>query len=221
MKQPITFIFSGYLVIVGLFLMGIGGAFIPWIWHSPVALQLTAPGLAEFIKFLPELRTAQLHIDRLQLLYPLFFVLLIMPLTIENEHLQFPRKLRWSLRFSAIPLALASISPVWSPTVLTAPEFREQTILASLAITLMIIAPLFKKIPWSLQMIGLIVGGVTSVYLSWTAFMMVQEPIANVYQEPISLGIGWWVIFVGLISVVVGSIGVWLMHKKQSNFVST
>src|SRR5262245_44023312 len=86
---------SSWFLVGGLLLAGLGGGFAPWIWRESVALQLTAPGLAEFVKFLPEVRLGQLHVERLYFLTPLFWVMLTLPLVIENRALLIPVWLRW------------------------------------------------------------------------------------------------------------------------------
>ena len=77
----------------------------------------------------------------------LFLAMLALPLFAVNTSLTLPIWMRWLMRLAVIPLALAALSPVWTPAILTAPEFRQQTILAALAIGLAVIAPLLKKIP--------------------------------------------------------------------------
>ena len=67
---------SSWLLALGLLVTGIGGAFFPWIWREGVALQLTGPGLAEFVKLLPDVRTMQVEVERLFFLLPLFLAML-------------------------------------------------------------------------------------------------------------------------------------------------
>ena len=81
---------AGWLLAGGLLLTGVGGAFAPWVWRGAVALQLTAPGLAEFIKFLAESRTLQLQAERLWFLLPLFTAMLALPLFAANRRLALP-----------------------------------------------------------------------------------------------------------------------------------
>lgn len=197
-RRPRPRSIASWLLAGGLLLAGCGAAFAPWVWRESVALQLTGPGLAEFVKFLPEVRTAQLHFERLHFLYPLFWASLAIPLLVENRQLALPGWLRWLLRLAVIPLALAALSPVWTPAILVAAEFRVQTFLALLAIGLAMIAPLLQGLPLRVGAILLVGGGLAAVWLPWQTFKLVQASISAVYDQPVSLGWGWWLTVAGI-----------------------
>ncbi|MDM8527394.1 hypothetical protein QUF58_04210 [Anaerolineales bacterium HSG24] len=203
---------AGSLIVLGLFLVGLGGGFIPWIWRDAVALQLTAPGLAEYIKFLAEVRNGIIQVERLYFLYPLFGAMLLLPLFAENRQLNLPRWLRWSLRLAVFPLALTSLSPVWAPDVLLTSEFRLQTMLAITAIGLTVIAPLLRQIPLLILVGVLFVVMPISLYLSMQTFWLVHTPLEYTYHEAIVLGAGWWVSLTGGIMSMIG--GGWAMVSR-------
>ncbi len=199
--------FTGsWLLALGLLLAGIGGAFAPWVWREGVALQLTAPGLAEFVKFLPEIRSGQIQIERLFFLLPLFLAMLALPLLAVNKGLELPTWLRWVMRLAIFPLALASLSPVWTPAILTAPEFRLQTLLAAAAIGLAVIAPILKNIPLKILVLILLGGGIVALILPGWQFGLLQASIGEAYNEPISLGWGWRLTQGGIVLSVVGGV---------------
>ncbi|MBI1879424.1 MAG: hypothetical protein HYR94_14600 [Chloroflexi bacterium] len=204
---------TSWLLALGLFLSGLGGAFLPWIWRDPVALQLTAPGLAEFVKFLPEVRYGQVQLHRLFFLLPLFLALLALPLFSANHQLAMPRWLRWALRLAVIPLALAALSPVWTPAILVAAEFRLQTMLALGAIGLAVIAPLLKNLSLKLLVSLLVVGGMAAIILPIWQFSLIQAGVIQAYHEPVSLGWGWWLTIAGVIMSLVS--GIWLAFFKD------
>lgn len=199
---------ASWLVALGLLLAGLGGAFLPWIWPEPVALQLTAPGLAEFVKFLPEVRYGQVQLQRLFFLLPLFLAMLALPLFMANRRLTLPVWLRWLLRLAVIPLALAALSPVWTPAVLVAAEFRLQTVLAVSAVGLAVIAPLLQNLPLKLLAGLLVAAGLAALALPLWQFSLVQAGVAQAYGETITLGGGWWLTTVGVSLSLIG--GVWL-----------
>ncbi|MBN1992170.1 MAG: hypothetical protein JW953_05670 [Anaerolineae bacterium] len=189
---------SSWLLGLGLLLTGIGGAFLPWIWRDEVALQLTGPGLAEFVKFLPEVRTMQLEFERLFFLLPLFLAILAMPLFAVNKGLALPTWLRRLLRLAVFPLALASLSPVWAPPILLAPEFRLQTSLALAAMGGAVIAPVLKNLPPKLLVVFWTASGPAAIILPLWQFSLIRPGLAEVYQQPVGLGWGWWVTAGGL-----------------------
>jgi hypothetical protein len=209
------------LLIGGILLGGIGGGFAPWIWRESVALQLTAPGLAEFIKFLPEVRLGQLQIERLYFLLPLFWAMLTLPLLIENRGLKLPRWLRWAGRLATIPLALASLSPVWTPAILRAPEFRLQTLLAGCALGLALVAPLLRRLPLKILILGGCLGGIIAISLPAWQFSLIQIPLIDVYRSPVTLGWGWWLTVSGMIISLLGGVGAtfshWGSQEKNNN----
>lgn len=172
---------TSYVFPLSLVLAGISGAFLPWIWRAGVALQLTGPGLAEFVKFLPEARAGQVRLARLFFLLPLWVAMLALPLVVENKKLALPAWLRWGSRLAVIPLALAGLSPVWAPAILLAPEFRLQTILAAAAIGLAVFAPLFSRAP--LKIFAVILAGVSlaALVLPLWQFNLVQPGIGEAF----------------------------------------
>lgn len=200
-------ILSSWLLVSGLLLTGIGGAFLPWIWYPSVALQLTGPGLAEFVKFLPEVRIGQIQIQRLFFLFPLFLGMLALPLFAANQSLSLPGWLRWLLRLVVVPLALAALSPVWTPAILLAPEFRLQTALAGVAIGLAVSAPLFKAVPLRWLAALLVVGGGAALILPSWQFNLIQTSVTEAYHDPVTLGWGWQLTAGGISLSIIS--GVW------------
>ncbi|MCB9098056.1 MAG: hypothetical protein H6632_00845 [Anaerolineales bacterium] len=205
----------GGLLVIGLLLTGIGGAFLPWVWRAPAALQLTAPGLAEFVKFLPEVRLGQLQVERLYFLLPLFLSMLALPIFIENKALALPLWLRWPVRLLVVPLALAALSPVWTPAILIAPEFRLQTLLAGLAVGLAVIAPLLRWLPLRLLLIFLVGLEVLALLLPLWQFSLIQSGLVEAYHQPVWLGWGWWVTVAGLGLSAAASL--WLIRPQASS----
>lgn len=207
------FTISSWLLALGLLLTGIGGAFLPWVWRESVALQLTAPGLAEFVKFLPEVRSGQLEIERLFFLLPLFLAMLALPLFAANQELRLPGWLQWLMRLVVVPLSLAALSPVWTPAILIAPEFRLQTGLALVALGLAVLAPLFKKAPLKLLVGLLVLAGIPALILPVWQFSLIQAGMVEAYHQPVSLGWGWWVAAGGIVLSAAG--GIWAAFLKR------
>jgi len=215
-RETITRLKAGsWLLALGLFFTGAGAGFAPWVWHESVALQLTAPGLAEFVKFLPEVRTGQMKVERLFFLTPLFLVMLLLPLLIVNKGLTLPQVLRWGLRLVVIPLALVALSPVWTPAILISSEFRWQTVLTLLSLGLVVVASFFKRLPLKVLIITLIGGNLISVVLAGRQFSLVQSAITEVYHEPVGLGWGWWLMVTGMLIANLGGLALFALHRPK------
>jgi hypothetical protein len=174
---------------------------------------LTAPGLAEFVKFLPEIRLGQLQVERLYFLSPLFWAMLTLPLFIENRALIIPGWLRSAGRLAILLFALAALSPVWTPAILMAPEFRLQTLLAGCALGMALAAPLFRKLPLKILLPGFCVGSIIATILPVWQFSLIQNAMMDVYRGPVELGWGWWLTVTGLGMALLGAIGMALFIK--------
>jgi hypothetical protein len=166
------------------------------------------------VKFLPQVRSGQLQIERLFFLLPLMVTILALPLFAGNNQLNLPGWLRWIMRFSVLPLALATLSPVWTPGVLLAAEFRLQTILAGLALGLAVIAPLVGIIPLRGLAWFFVAAGLAALVLPYWHFSLVQAQIQEAYHEPVSLGWGWWLTALGLGLSLTGAIIVAITGRR-------
>ncbi len=200
---------SRYLLPISLLAFAIGAGFAPWIYRPAVAEQLTAPGLAEFVKFLAEKRLGLLPIQRLHFLLPAATAALVLPLFAVNRQL----RLNWSanalLRLTTLPLALAILSPVWSPGVLMSAEFRLQTLTAGAAIGVAVIAPLFRQLPLRWLTTAATVAGLSATVLALRQFFLVDDAIAAVYADAITLGWGGWLTLAGLSGMVLSVREAW------------
>lgn len=203
------------LVLGSLLALGIGGGFAPWIYRDAVALQLTAPGLAEYVKFLAESRLGLLQIQRLHFLLPLAVAMLSLPLVVVNQDLRVPSWLQWLLRLAVIPLALNLLSPVWSPAVLLSTEFRLQTMVAGLGVGLAVIAPLFKRLPWPMLLTVVSLLSSVALGLALAQFRYVNPAVAATYASDVSLGWGGWLSLLGLLGLLVATAQTWRQTRSQ------
>lgn len=201
------------LLVVSILVFAVGAAFAPWVYRPPAALQLTAPGLAEYVKFLPEKRLGLLPIQRLHFLVPALVAALGLPLLAENHALRLNLAARLGLRLAVVPLALAIISPVWSPGVLLNDEFRLQTMAAGLAIGLAVIAPVFGRLTVRWLVVGLGLAGLAAATIALRQFFLVNEAIAATYASPVGLGWGGWLMLAGLAGLVLSMRWLWAVNR--------
>jgi hypothetical protein len=135
-----------------------------------------------------------------------------LPLFAANQSLALPGWLRWLMRLVVIPLSLAALSPVWTPAILMAPEFRLQTGLALVTLGLVVIAPLFKKAPLKLLVGLFVLAGIPALILPVWQFNLIQAGMGEAYHQPVSLDWGWWVAAGGIVLSAIG--GVWAAFLK-------
>lgn len=186
-----------YFLLISILVFAIGAGFAPWIYRPPVAMQLTAPGLAEYVKFLAENRLGLLPIHRLFYLLPLATASICLPLLAANRQMNLHWSINLLLRLATVPLALAILSPVWSPGVLLSAEFRLQSFIAITAIGLAIIAPFFKNLPLRWLVAVATVAAVASTVLALQQFWLENDAIAATYASPVGLGWGGWLTVLG------------------------
>lgn len=200
-----------YLAVFSIFIFGVGAGFAPWVYRAPIALQLTAPNLAEYVKFLGEVRLGQLAVQRLHFLFPAMVSALALPLLAANKQLHLHWSLNGLLRLATLPMALVFLSPVWSPGVLLNAEFRVQTFVALVAIVLAFFAPFFKSLQlrWLISAIAII--GLISTTLALRQFFLAQNAIAITYASPIHLGWGGWLTIFGVVGLAESTREIWLI----------
>ena len=194
--------FLRYFLLISILSFAIGAGFAPWVYRPPVAMQLTAPGLAEYVKFLAENRLGLLPIHRLFYLLPLATAAICLPLLAANRQMKLHWGVNLCLRAATVPLALAILSPVWSPGVLLSSEFRLQTFTAIAAIGLAIVAPFFKKLPLRWLITAAAIAARVSTALALQQFWLENDAIAATYASPVGLGWGGWLTVFGAVGLV-------------------
>jgi hypothetical protein len=193
-----------WLLLVGLLLAAVGASFGPWVDRPAAALMLTAPDLAEFVKFLPEVRTGSLTIHRLLFLFPLFVTTFALPLVVTNRRLGYPGWVRWPALVAVIPLSLTLLPPVWSPGVLLSAEFRLQTSACVLCLGMVVGARWLRLMPLRPIVALLVPLSLAAPALALWQFFAVQEAVTHAYASLIVPGWGAWITVVCFALVVFG-----------------
>jgi len=205
-------IITRWVLLGGLLLAAIGASFAPWVSRPPAALVLTAPDLAEFVKFLPEVRNGSLGVHRLFFLLPLFVATFSLPLILASRRLAYPRWVRWPVLILVIPLALTLLPPIWSPTVLLSPEFRLQTAACLLCLGLVGVSRWLRDIPIRPLLVFLSLVSLAAPALAFWQFSTAREAIARAYASPIVPGWGMWLTLVGFGLFILSAL---LIAKKR------
>ncbi|GAB4543938.1 MAG: hypothetical protein Kow0063_37510 [Anaerolineae bacterium] len=214
--SPISLpILTRWLLLGGLLLAALGASFAPWVDRPAAALVLTAPDLAEFVKFLPEVRDGSLKVQRLLFLLPLFAATFSLPLVISARSLVYPRLVRQSVLVLVIPLSLTLLPPVWSPGVLLSPEFRLQTAGCLLCLGLGGVSRWLRKIALRPVLLFLALTWLSAPILALWQFRLAQEAIRRVYASPVAPGWGAWATFLGFILASLAA----LLTAKSDRFL--
>ncbi len=183
-----------WIVLVAIGILGLAGYFGPWIPHKAAGLVITGLDLAEYVKFLPEVLSGQIPMQREAFYAPLAAGSLIASLLASRPKMG---HLRWLLLLAAIPLALAQLPPAWSPGTLRAPEFRAQVAAMILCLTAIPLVVLIRYLPDRLVLAVIsLLALVAALWPAWS-FLQVQPAIAAVYSKPLALGWGFWACLAG------------------------
>jgi hypothetical protein len=210
-RQPARF--SRWVLLGGLILAAAGTSYAPWVYRPPAALILTAPDLAEFVKFLPEVRDGSLAIHRLLFLLPLFVATSGLPLIMMARCLAYPRWVRWPILAIVIPLALTLLPPVWSPEVLLSPEFWLQTLACLVCLALLASSRWLGVVPAGPMLALSIPISLAAPAVALWQFFVARPSIARVYASPIVPGWGAWLTVIGFALVVLGALlSLWRLH---------
>ncbi len=127
---------------LGILALGYWGA---WLPHPAAGLNILGIDLAEFVKFVPEVRAGQIPMRREVFYAPLVTLSLGLALlaTIRRPRLALP--LRLFLLALAIPPSLAMLPPAWTPALMRTAEFRQQTFAILLLLGAVLLAPLWRR----------------------------------------------------------------------------
>ncbi len=193
-----------WLLLTGLLLAAVGASFAPWVDRPAAALVLTAPDLAEFVKFLPEVRDGSLKVQRLLFLLPLFVATFSLPLAVAARRLAYPAWVRWTVLAAVIPLSLTLLPPVWSPGVLLSAEFRLQTVACLLCLGLVITARWLGRVPFRPLLALLVPLSLAAPTLATWQFLVVRQAVARAYASPIVPGWGVWATAIGFALTIFG-----------------
>lgn len=192
---PAVLLLAGWLLAA----LGYWGA---WVWAAPAGLRVPGIDLAEYVKFIAEVRNGQIRLTREVFLLPLAAISLSMSLLAQRSELRLPPVLRWLFNLLAIPAALAMLPPAWTPSLLTTPEFMKQTVAMVLCIVAAGLAyPWLRRLPLTASAISVAVLAVASLVLPLSAFLKLRAPLDAIYGHPVDFGSGPVLLAGGLLLV--------------------
>ena len=188
-----------WLAIAVVALIGSAGYFGPWVPHKAAGLVVVGLDLAEYVKFLPEVASRQIILQRELFYLPLLAESIGATLLASRRAL--PGWIRVGLALAGVPLALAMLPPAWSPAVLSLPEFRLQVAAIGGCLLLTSCIYLLQYLPDRLVLILLALLTLAAAVAPAWGFLQVRPAIAGVYGHPLALGWGFWANTAGFLGV--------------------
>lgn len=175
------------------------GYFGPWIPHRVSGLVITGLDLAEYVKFLPVVRSGQVAIWREGFYLPLVAV----SLAASFAAFQQARWWRWPLRLLLLTIATVAalnlLPPAWDQSTFSNPEFRLQIGTMGICLGLIVFSPLTALLP-RIVPIGIVsLVGIAALWFPAHGFLQILPTIRELYQQPFALGWGLYLTVIGTI----------------------
>ncbi len=194
---PTILLMAGWLLAA----LGYWGA---WVWAAPVGLRIPGIDLAEYVKFIAEVHSGQMHLTREVFLLPLIAISLSMSLLAHRRELKLWMPLRWLVNLLAIPAALSMLPPAWTPSLLTTPEFVKQTVAIAICVLAALLSyPLLRRVPLIASAAVVALLALLSIALPLVNLFKLRAPLAVIYGHPAVLGTGPILITIGLLLVAI------------------
>lgn len=175
--------------------IGLVGYYGPWVPNRAAGLVVLGLDLAEYVKFLPQVRSGQIAFPRELFYLPLLTASITAALLAGRRGI--PAWLRLLCALMAAPLALAMLPPAWSPSALTTPEYRVQAVaifLCLAAIPGVLVTRFLADRPVLIATAALCL--VAAALPAW-AFFWVKPPIEGLYNHHLAVGWGFWLCLAG------------------------
>ena len=197
--------FATCLILLGwlLIVLGYWG---PWAPASAAGLRVLGLDLAEYVKFIAEVRSGQMVLTREVFYLPLLGLSLSLSLLAHRPELRLPGLACWLLNLLAVPAALAMLPPAWTPGLLTTPEFVKQTAAIAACVAVAALScPLLRRIPARLAAGLVLLLALLAVFPPLLAFARLSPALDAIYGHELSPGGGTWQMPLGFILLSVGA----------------
>jgi hypothetical protein len=194
------------LVLLGWLLIAVG-YWGPWVPAAAAGLRVLGLDLAEYVKFIAEVRSGQIALTREIFYLPLIALSLSLSLLAHQPALRLPGWARWTLNLLAAPAALAMLPPAWTPALLAEPEFIKQSVAIAVCLALALLSwPLLRRLPaWAAAAAILILAGL-AVFPPLVAFSSLAPALDAIYGQVLPAGRGLWQMPLGFALLAAGAL---------------
>lgn len=190
---------SGLLILA----LGYWGA---WLPHPAAGLAILGLDLAEYVKFVPEVRSGHIALTREVFYNPLIALALGLIALGTLRGVRLPGWLRWGLVLLAIPVALSMLPPAWTPASLRTPEFRRQTTVMLLLLAAVPLTPLFHRyVPDPVRGLALLVLAALPVP-AMVGFVRLLPALERLYNRPLQPGAAFYLTGLGSLLLAVAGL---------------
>jgi len=118
-----------------------------------------------------------------------------------RREMGYPLLARLGLFGVATVAALNLLPPAWTPGLLLTPEFRVQTGVLAGCLALVLVAPIAALLPVRLAGVTVLALVIAALYFPLAQFRWILPALADLYNQPLAPGWGYWVTETGLAGV--------------------
>jgi hypothetical protein len=195
------------LILAGLILVLVG-YWGPWVDHFAAALVIPGFDLAEYVKFLPEVRARTVPVIRELFYLPAPAAGLCLALAVGRLRRRLPKWATALLTVLAMTLALIVAPPPdfivrFPQEAALRAEWGRQTLLAAVALLAVVVALVWaSRLPrWVRPILVTLIAGTGTAVPLWQ-FFAVRPAIDRAYNKPVTLGWGLWLMPLGFTLVI-------------------
>jgi len=190
-------------------LVALAGYFGPWIWHPAAAFRYSADDLAEFVRFMPAVRSGQAPVTRELFYLPIWLASIGLALWLGR----FVRS-RWMRWLAGLPVVYASMWPMpMYPFILEAyrsPEFGLSFWASVLTAVLCVAALAFgSRLPDRAAAAVWIAIGLIGASVAPLHFVRLQPALDAVHRWTMALGWGIAAVVIGFLTITLAGAYLW------------
>lgn len=159
-----------------------------WVWAAPSGLRVLGIDLAEYVKFLAEVRSSEIRLQRELFYLPLLALSISLSLLAHRHELSIRYSwLRWLFNLLALPVALAMLPPAWTPFLLMTPEFMKQTLaMAVCAIAALLSYPLLRRLPLEAVKLAIVVMALSAILWPVAGLHQIRPALDSIYGRSVA-----------------------------------
>lgn len=178
----------------------------PWVAHPAAGLAITGLDLAEYVKFVPQVRSGEIGLWREVFYTPLVAVSLCLSLWAFRRELTVPGPVRVAMLILAGIAALNLLPPAWTPGRLSTPEFRVQTGALIVCLILAGVGPFLALLPRRIAVGAAAILPLVAGIAAGVTFLRLTPALNELYNTSINLGWGLPVLIVGAVLMAIGAL---------------
>ncbi len=207
----------GWVLFPTAMLIWAAGYWGAWVPHKDAGLVILGVDLAEYVKFLPQVRSGEIHLWREGFYLPAFALSLGISLLAWRRELPLPGWVRGLATLLALPPAFAMLPPIWTPALmLHSAEFRQQAIAIGVAVAAAAISPLLGRLPGQVTAFLAAATFVIAAAIPIYQFATIHPALEAIYRERLRWGYGVWLVIAGSLVSLAGCAWLWVRSVSEN-----